>query len=161
MPVVSKPSFALIKMKRITFFSQTKEEFKQERYLNLHNFNNRNALTEITLSSHNFAINTTKQYNLHSITFDRKHLTTSNIKLQIGNKVKKLKLFFAEGSFKLLTLFGQFSKRAFECRYQTVEIRRNWAHQKWFEEVAKYLIFQFSKLFSLIFFSENINFRDR
>ena len=48
------------KNEKNNFFSQTKEEFKQERYLNLHNFNNRNALTEITLSSHNFAINTTK-----------------------------------------------------------------------------------------------------
>ena len=33
-------------------------------YLNLHNFKNRNAITKIRLLSHNFAINTTKWYNL-------------------------------------------------------------------------------------------------
>ena len=46
------------------FFSQTKELFEKERYLNLHNFTNRNAITKIRLLSHNFAINTTKWYNL-------------------------------------------------------------------------------------------------
>ena len=45
-------------------FTQTKELFKKERYLNLHNLNNRNAITKVRLSSHNFAINTTKWYNL-------------------------------------------------------------------------------------------------
>ena len=59
----SKPSFALIKMKRTTFL-QTKELFKKERYLNLHNFNNRNTITKIKLSSHNFASNTTRRYNI-------------------------------------------------------------------------------------------------
>ena len=39
-----------------------------------------------------------------------------NIKLQIGNKVEKLKLFFAEGSLKALNIFGQFLMRAFESR---------------------------------------------
>ena len=48
-----------------------------------------------------------------------------NIKLQIGNKVEKLKLFFAEGSLKALNIFGQFLMRAFESRWQKVEIRRN------------------------------------
>ena len=62
--VASKPSFTLIKMKRKNFFSLTKELFKKERYLNLHNFNNRNAIMKIRLSSHNFTINTTKWYNL-------------------------------------------------------------------------------------------------
>ena len=37
-----------------------------------------------------------------------------NIKLQIGNKVEKLKLFFAEGSLKALNIFGQFLIRVFE-----------------------------------------------
>ena len=46
------------------FFSQTKELFKKERHLSLDNFNNRNVQTKIRLSSHNFAINTTKWYNL-------------------------------------------------------------------------------------------------
>ena len=39
-----------------------------------------------------------------------------NIKLQIGNKVEKLKLFFAEGSLKALNIFGQFLIRVFESR---------------------------------------------
>ena len=45
-------------------FSQTKELLKKERHLNLHNFSNRNAITKIRSSSHNFTINTTKWYNL-------------------------------------------------------------------------------------------------
>ena len=109
-------------MKRTTFFSQPKELFKKERYLNLHSFNNRNAITKMRLSSHNFAINTTKWYNLqedikickncekkgiqneiHIIfscnrynNIQRKAFNdiyeVDNIKLQIGNKVEKLKL---------------------------------------------------------------------
>ena len=39
-----------------------------------------------------------------------------NIKLQIGNKVQKLKLFFADGSLKPLNIFGQFLMRTFESR---------------------------------------------
>ena len=48
-----------------------------------------------------------------------------NIKLQIENKVEKLKRFFAEGPFKALNIFGQFLMTAFESRQQTAEIRRN------------------------------------
>ena len=39
-----------------------------------------------------------------------------SIKLQIGNKVKKLKLFFAAGALKALNIFRQFLMRAFESR---------------------------------------------
>ena len=39
-----------------------------------------------------------------------------NIKLQIGNKVEKLKLFLAEGFLKAFNIFGQFLIRAFESR---------------------------------------------
>ena len=39
-----------------------------------------------------------------------------NIKLQIGNKVEKLKLFFAEVSLKALNILGQFLMRVFESR---------------------------------------------
>ena len=39
-----------------------------------------------------------------------------NIKFQIGNKLKKPKLFFAEGSFKARIIFGQFLIKAFESR---------------------------------------------
>ena len=37
-----------------------------------------------------------------------------NIKLQIGNKVEKLKLFFAEGSLKTYNIFGQYLMTVFE-----------------------------------------------
>ena len=39
-----------------------------------------------------------------------------NIKLPIGNKVEKLKFFFAKGSLKARNIFGQFLMRDFECR---------------------------------------------
>ena len=48
-----------------------------------------------------------------------------------GNKVEKLKRFFGEGSLKALNIFGQFLMRAIEFGQQTVETRRNEAHQKW------------------------------
>ena len=43
-------------------YKNENNNFEKERYLNLHNFNNRNAITKIRLPSHNnlFAINTTK-----------------------------------------------------------------------------------------------------
>ena len=122
---------------------QAKELFKKERYLNLHKFNNRNA---IRLSSHNFALNTTKWYNFQKDmkisnncekkeTQDKIQIIFSckmydkiqrkpfndinevyNIKLQIENKVEKLKLFFAKGFLKALNIFGQFLIRAIESR---------------------------------------------
>ena len=84
----------------------------------MHNFNNRNAITKIRLSSHNFAINTTNWYNLPEDTkicksFEKKEIENEfhiifscnkyenirrkafndinevdNIKLQIGNKLE-------------------------------------------------------------------------
>ena len=128
------------------FFSQTKELFEKERYLNLHNFTNRNAITKIRLLSHSFTIITTKWYNLReemrickncekketedeiNIIFGcniydnirRKAFNIinkmDNIKLRIGNKVGKLKRFFREDSLKALNIFGQFLMTAFECR---------------------------------------------
>ena len=125
---------------------QTKELFKKERYLSLHKFNNRNAITKIRLSSNNFAINTTKWYNFQEDmkipkncekkeTQDEIQIIFSckmydkiqrkafndinevyNIKLQIENKVEKLKLFFAKVFLKALNIFGQFLIRAIESR---------------------------------------------
>ena len=46
------------------FFHKQRKSFKNERYLNLSNFNNRNATTKTRFSSVNLAINTTKWYNL-------------------------------------------------------------------------------------------------
>ena len=44
----------------------------------------------------------------------------NNIKLQLRNKLEKPKLFFTEGSLKALNIFRQ----SFECRQQTVEIKK-------------------------------------
>ena len=118
------------------FFSQTKELFEKKRYLNLHNITNRNAITKIRLSSHNFAINITKWHNLQeemkiSKSCEKKEIEdeihiifscnkynniwrkafndineVDNIKLQIGNKVEKLKRVSDEGSLKALNIFG-------------------------------------------------------
>ena len=134
---MSKPSFTFVKMKRITFFLKLKNSLKRKVSINLNNFNNRNAITKIRLSSHNFAINTTKWYNLqegmkickncekkeieneiHIIFSCNKYDNirkkafnnineVDNIKLQIGNKTEKLKIFFAEGSLKALNIFRQ------------------------------------------------------
>ena len=54
--VASKPSYTLIKIKRITFFQKQRKSFKKEKYLNLNNFNNRNAITRTRFSSGNLAI---------------------------------------------------------------------------------------------------------
>ena len=127
--VVSKPTFTLIKRKRNQ---------------NLNNFNNRNAITKIRLSSHNFSINTTKWYYLQEDMkickhYDKKEIENEiliifscnkydniwrkafnnlnemdNIKLQIGNKI--LKIFFAEVSLKALNIFGQILMRTFQSR---------------------------------------------
>ena len=134
------------KNEKNNFSSQTKELFEKGRYLHLHNFNNRNAITKIRPSSHNFAINTTKWYNLqeemkickncekkeienkiHIIFSCNKYDNiptkafndineVDNIKLPIGNKVEKLKLFFTKSSLKACSIFGQFLMRAFESR---------------------------------------------
>ena len=143
---MSKPSFTFMKMKRITFFLKLKNSLKRKVSINLNNFNNRNAITKIRLSSHNFAINTTKWYNLqegmkickncekkeieneiHIIFSCNKYDNirkkafnnineVDNIKLQIGNKTEKLKIFFAEGSLKALNIFRQLLITAFEYR---------------------------------------------
>ena len=155
---MSKPFFTFMKIKRITFFLKLKNSLKRKVSINLNNFNNRNAITKIRLSSHNFAINTTKWYNLqegmkickncekkeieneiHIIFSCNKYDNirkkafnnineVDNIKLQIGNKTEKLKIFFAEGSLKALNIFRQLLITAFEYRYQTVEIIRNMAY---------------------------------
>ena len=57
--VTSKPSYTLIKIKRITFSQKQRKSFKKEKYLNLNSFNNRNAITKTRFSSGNLAINTT------------------------------------------------------------------------------------------------------
>ena len=55
------------------------------------------------------------------ITFKGKHSKdkindVDNIKLQIGNKVEKLKRFFAKGFLKALDIFRQFLMITFESR---------------------------------------------
>ena len=135
-----------MKMKRITFFLKLKNSLKRKVSINLNNFNNRNAITKIRFSSHNLALNTTKWYNLQEgmkicKNYEKKEIENEihiifscnkydnirkkafnntnevdNIKLQIGNKIEKLKLFFAEGSLKALNIFRQLLITAFEYR---------------------------------------------
>ena len=78
------------KNEKNNFFSQTKELFKKERYLNFHDFNNRNAITKIRFSSHNFAINTSKGYNLQEDMEIRKNCE----KKDIENKIIVIRKFF-------------------------------------------------------------------
>ena len=110
----------------------------------MYNFNNRKAITKRKLSSHNLAINSAKCYNLeedikickncekkgkeneiHMIfscneydKIQRKSFSDinelDNIKLQLRNKVEKLKLFFAEGSLKALNILGEILMIALE-----------------------------------------------
>ena len=49
--VVSKPSYTLIKVNRITSFHTQRKSFKKDRYLILNNYNNRNAVTKTTFPS--------------------------------------------------------------------------------------------------------------
>ena len=125
---VSKPSYTLIKTKRITFFQTKRKSFKKEKYLNLNNFKNRNAITKTRFSSGNLAINTTQWYNLQEDLKNcqnrkRKEIENNNIRrkalnhinevdhinVQTGNKIEKLQFFFGKvssGSF-LQTVIGQ------------------------------------------------------
>ena len=144
--VASKPSYSLLKNDKNKLFLQTKKLFKKERYLNLNIFNNRIAITKIRLSSHNLATSTSKRYNLHEDmkiykNYKKKEIENEiymifscdkydniwkkpfkdlnevdNIKLQIGNKIEKLKIFFAADSLKAPNISGQFLTRAFESR---------------------------------------------
>ena len=43
----------------MTFLQKKRKSFKKEKYLNLNNFKNRNAITKARFSSGNLAINTT------------------------------------------------------------------------------------------------------
>ena len=134
------------------------------------NFNS-TAIELPLLTSHNACVsNTLKRYNNHTLNSDDIISTLSekgfsvltivfqkrcnsihddnginevdNIKLQIGNKVEKLKLFFDEGSQKALNIFGHFLMGAIESRQQTVGTRSNQTHQKHFEEVDRHFFFQ-------------------
>ena len=72
---VSKPSYTLMKIKRITFFYKQWKSYKKEKCLNQNNFNNKNAVTETRFSSARFssARNTTKWYNPQEAEQDMKN----------------------------------------------------------------------------------------
>ena len=53
--------------------------------------------------------------NIRRIAFNDTNEVES-IKLQVENKIEKLKLFLAEGSLKALNIFGQFLMRTFGSR---------------------------------------------
>ena len=66
------------------------------------------------------------------------------------NKSKKLKIFFAKCFLEAVNIFEQFFMRGFESRQQTVEIRKNQAHQHTRNSLTKQLdilSFQFSIFF--------------
>ena len=66
------------------------------------------------------------------------------------NKSKKLKIFFAKCFLEAVNIFEQFFMRCFESRQQTVEIRKNQAHQHTRNSLTKQLdilSFQFSIFF--------------
>ena len=66
------------------------------------------------------------------------------------NKSKKLKIFFAKCFLEAVNIFEQFFMRCFESRQQTVEIRKNQAHQHTGNSLTKQLdilSFQFSIFF--------------
>ena len=126
--VVSKPSYTLIKTKRITFLQKQRKPFKKEKYPNLNNFSNRNAITKTRFSCGNLAINKTQWHNLQEDMKNcqnckRKEIENNNIRrkalndinqvdrinFQTGNKIEKLQFFFVEvssGSF-LQTAIGE------------------------------------------------------
>ena len=72
------------------FFSLTKELFKEERQLNLNNINNRNVTTKIMVSSHNFAINTNKCYNLQGDMKNCKNCERKEIQLNLADQYLNL-----------------------------------------------------------------------
>ena len=109
---VSKPSYTLKKVKKITFFTNTGSLLKKKKHLNLKNFSNRNAITKTRFSG-NLAINTTKQYNpredmkncenckikeIENNNIQKKVLNGINevdhIKFQTGNKIFRCRSFF-------------------------------------------------------------------
>ena len=66
------------------------------------------------------------------------------------NKSKKLKIFFVKCFLEAVNIFEQFFMRGFESRQQTVEIRKNQAHQHTRNSLTKQLdilSFQFSIFF--------------
>ena len=48
----------------MNIFTQAKDQYKEETYLNLKNYDNRVAITKLRLSLHNLTIKTTKWYKL-------------------------------------------------------------------------------------------------
>ena len=48
----------------MNIFTQTKDQYKKDTYLNLKNYDNGVAITKLRLSSHNLTINTAKLYEL-------------------------------------------------------------------------------------------------
>ena len=130
----------------MNIFTQTKDQYKKETYLNLKHYDNRVAITKLRLSSHNLAINTAKWYKLPNdqkicryclrddienemhVLFEcdnynalRQHTfkeikTIDNIELDTGNKLQKLKILLSDGSLKFLNIFGKYIYGIFEAR---------------------------------------------
>ena len=70
----------------MNIFTQTKDQYKKETYLNLKNYDNRIAITKLRLYSHNLAINTAKWYNF----LDDQKICRSCLRNNIENEMHVL-----------------------------------------------------------------------
>ena len=123
-----------------------KEQYQKETYLNLKNYDNKVAITELSLFLHNLAINTAKWYkhpddqkicrnrlrnnieNEMHVLFDcnnwntlrqdifKKIRTIDNTELDTGNKLQKLKIPLSDGYLKSLNIFGKYINGIFGTR---------------------------------------------
>ena len=130
----------------MNIFTQTKDQYKKETYLNLKNYDNTVAITKLRLSSHNLAINTAKWYKLPDeqkicryclrndienemhVLFDCDHYNVlrqdtfkkikaiDNVELDTDSKLQKLKILLSDGSLKSLNTFCKYTNEIFETR---------------------------------------------
>ena len=129
-----------------SFFTELKQDFIKERYLNLHDFEIRKAISKLRLSSHKLAIVTGKWYKIEKsqricklcdldkienefhVIFDcpyyeeERDVTfaaickSENINLMNGEKTQKLRKIFTKGCLKTLNLLGKFFQSIFDKR---------------------------------------------
>ena len=129
-----------------SFFTEIKQTYEMERYLNLKNFEIRKAISRLRLSSHKLAIVTGKWYkiekelrlcnlcNLDAIEDEFHFLLncdnfselrnstfqeiqrSENIDLSKGNPIKTLRDLFSKGSLHSLHVLGKFIKASLEAR---------------------------------------------
>ena len=127
-------------------FFKIKQIYEKEKYLSLHNLENRKAISKLRTSSHKLGNVLAKWYknnkNIQICKYcnssdieDENHFffeckryetirndtfqiikETENINLKTREKTEKLRALFAQGSLKSLNIIGAFIKKAFEIR---------------------------------------------